>query len=120
MNAYDQLQEIREELEDRGARTKTLSVVDRAITLAEPQSGSAVHVSQAMILRHLLKMRDSLDDEEIHMDFLALAGDLDERRRAPTPDEVPDATVDADKRPQHSHKFYREKKREETKQKSGS
>ena len=56
MNAYEQLQTIREELEDREAGPETLRLVDRAIALAEREKDNPLSISQSMMLRHLLKM----------------------------------------------------------------
>lgn len=113
MNAYDQLHIIREDLERRGAKPETLATIDRYIVQAEPQQDSPLSISQSMILRHLLSQRDVLNDEAIHMDILGLAGDLEERRPARNDDDVPDATIDTDRRPQHLRSFYKKQKERE-------
>ncbi len=110
MNVYDQLHEIRDELERRGAKPETITVLDRIILQAEPERDNPLSISQPMMLRHLLRQRDVLNNEAVHMDILALAGDLDERRPARREDEMPDATVDQDTRPQHTRAYYKKLK----------
>lgn len=113
MNAYDQLQTIRGDLEQRSARPETLALLDRFIAQAEAQRDSQLSISQSMILRHLLSQRDVLNNEAIHMDLLGLAGDLEERRPARNDDALPDATVDTDHRPQHLRSYYKKQKERE-------
>jgi hypothetical protein len=112
MNAFDQLREIKATLESRGASADTLRLLDRAIAMAEPQQDSALNIPQAMVLKHLLRMPEVLNSHRIEQDILGLAGDIEERWRPPV-DDGPDATLDTDRRPQHSHTYYREKKRQE-------
>jgi hypothetical protein len=113
VNAYDQLHSIREDLERRGARPETLALVDRFIAQAEAERDNPLSISQPMILRHLLGQRDVLNNEVIHMDMLALAGDLDERRPVRNEDDAPDATVDTDRRPHHLRSYYKKQKEKE-------
>ena len=113
MNIYDQLHEIRAELEQRGATPATIGVLDRLITLAEPQQDNPLSITQSMVVRHLLKQREVLNNEAVHMDILALAGDLDDRRPVRNEDAAPDATTDMDKRPQHLRSFYKKQKEKE-------
>ena len=80
MNAYEQLQTIREELEDREAGPETLRLVDRAITLAEREKDNPLSISQSMMLRHLLKMPEAANNHYIQMDLEALQGDIADRR----------------------------------------
>ena len=95
MNAYEQLQTIREELEDREAGPETLRLVDRAIALAEREKDNPLSISQSMMLRHLLKMPEAANNHYIQMDLEALQGDIADRR-ARRDDDVPDATIDSE------------------------
>jgi hypothetical protein len=113
VNAYDQLQTIREDLERRGAKPETLALIDRFIAQAEAQRDSPLSISQPMILRRLLSQREVLNDESIHMDVLNLAGDLDDRRPARNEDDMPDVTVDTERRPQHLRSYYKKQKERE-------
>lgn len=110
VNIYDQLHEVRDELEDRGARPETLAVLDRLIMQAEPERDNPLTITQSMMVRHLLRQRDVLNNEDVRMDILALAGDLDEQRPARRDEDVPDATVDSDKKPQHLHSYYKKQR----------
>lgn len=107
MNAYEQLQEIREELEEREAGPETIHLLDRAIALAEAEKDNPLSISQSMMLRHLLKMPDAVNNHYIQMDLLGLQGDVEDRRAARREEDMPDATVDTERRPQHLHSFYR-------------
>lgn len=109
MNAYEQLQRIREELEDREAGPDTIGLVDRAISLAEPEKDNPLSISQSMMLRHLLKMPAAINNHYVQMDLLGLQGDVEDRRGR-RDDDMPDATVDTDRRPQHLHSFYRKQR----------
>jgi len=113
MNAYDQLHFIKEELERRNARPETLALLARFISQAEPEQDSQLSVTQPMILRHMLRQRDVLNNEAVTMDLLAIAGDLDERRALRSEDDAPDATVDAERRPQHDKAYYKKLKERE-------
>ena len=110
MNIYDQLHAIRDELESRRHAPETLVVLDRLIAQAEPEQDNPLSISQQMVVRHLLRQRDVLNNEAVHMDILGLAGDLEDRRPARDDADVPDATTDADRRPQHLHSFYKKQK----------
>ena len=111
MNAYDQLCAIREELEDRHAKAITLKVVSQAIERARDTMDSPLHLTQAMVLKHLLRLPDVLNNYDAEMDLLGLAGDISERRPLRSEEDAPDATVDSERKPLHSHTYYREKKR---------
>jgi hypothetical protein len=113
VNIYDQLHEIRDELERRGADPATLTVLDKLIGHAEPERDNPLTVSQSMMLRHLLRQRDVLNNHVVEMDLLALAGDLDEQRPVRREEDLPDATTDMDGRPQKTHNFYKKQKEKE-------
>lgn len=115
MNIYDQLHEIRDQLEDRGATPETIAVLNKLIEHAEPERDNPLSVPQSMMLRHLLRQRDVLNNHAVEMDILALAGDLDERRPVRRDEDYPDATTDAEGRTQHTRAYYK-KQREKEKQ----
>lgn len=109
MNAYEQLQRIREKLEERDAGPETIRLVDHAMDLAEPERDNPLSVSQAMVLRHLFRMPAAVNNHYIQLDLEGLQGDLEDQR-ARRDDEIPDATVDEERRPQHLHSFYRKQR----------
>jgi len=106
VNAYEQLQNIREKLEEGDAGPDTLRLVDRAIALAEPERDNPLSVSQSMVLRHLFRMPDAINNHYIQLDLERLQGDLD-TQRARREEEMPDATVDTERRPQQLHSYYK-------------
>jgi hypothetical protein len=110
VNVYDQLHEIRDELERRGAKPQTITVLERIIEQAEAERDNPLSITQSMMLRHLLRQRDVLNDESVYTDVLALAGDLDERRPQRRDEDVPDATTDRDGRVQHTRAYYKKLK----------
>jgi hypothetical protein len=110
VNVYDQLHEIRDELERRGAKPQTITVLERIIVQAEAERDNPLSITQSMMLRHLLRQRDVLNDESVYIDVLALAGDLDERRPVRRDEDVPDATTDKDGRAQHTKAYYKKLK----------
>lgn len=102
MNAYEQLVAVRSELQKRGARPRTLGVMDGLIGQAESEKDNPMSISQLMILRHVLRSPSVLNDEDVYLDVLGLQGDLEE---AATPKAEPEAAyVDDSRRPKlHSH-----------------
>jgi hypothetical protein len=113
MNVYDQLHAIREEMQSRNATPETILVLDRLIVQAEAERDNPLAISQPMMLRHLLRLRDVLNNEAVRMDLLGLAGDLDEQRPVRREDDIPDATLEAERRPQQSRSFYKKQKEKE-------
>lgn len=109
MNAYEQLQRIREDLEEREAGPETIGLVDRALALAENEKDNPLSISQSMMLRHLLRMPAAINNHYVQMDLMGLQGDIEDHRIRRDED-VPDATVDTERRPQHLHSFYRKQR----------
>jgi hypothetical protein len=110
MNIYDQLHQIRDDFEARGANPATLEVMEKLIAQAEPERDNPLSVSPSMMLRHLLRQRDVLNNHDVEMDILAMAGDLEEQRPVRRDEDLPDATADADLKPQHTHTFYKKQR----------
>jgi hypothetical protein len=115
LNIYDQLQAIRAQVAGRRHAPETLTVLDRLIAQAEPERDNPLSISQPMVIRHLLRQRDVLNNEAVHMDILGLAADPEDRR-ARSDEDVPDATVDTERRPQHLRSFYKRQKEKERQQ----
>lgn len=78
MNIYEQLQGLKADLEDQGARAKSIHVIDRMITRVADQRDNAISVSRLQVLRHMMRTPEILNDEEIRIDFIALEGDLED------------------------------------------
>ena len=92
MNAYEQLQEIREELEEREVGPETIRMLDRAINLAEGERDNPLSISQSM----------------------ALQGDIDDRRAGRREEDALDATVDTERKPQHLSSYYKKQRQRGT------
>ena len=113
MNAFEQLEKIRAELEERQAGPETMRLLDRAVSLAEPEKENPLSISMSMMLRHLLKMPESVNNHYIYMDLLGLQGDIEEEREFRRDDRLPDATVDPDRQIQHDHNYYKKLKQKQ-------
>jgi hypothetical protein len=106
MNIYEQLQGVKDDLAVRGARAKTIHVIDQMISRAEPQKESALSMSRLQVLRHVMGTPEVLNDEDVRLDFIALEGDLEEAaaQRA----EAGPAYETEDRKPKLK-KFYKKK-----------
>ena len=78
MNIYEQLQGMKMDLEEQGARAKTVRVIDSMIARAESQRDSSVSLSRLQVLRRVMQLPEVLNDEDIRLDLLALEGDLED------------------------------------------
>lgn len=78
MNIYEQLQGMKTDLEEQGARAKTVRVIDSMIARAESQRDSGLSLSRLQVLRRVMQLPEVLNDEDIRLDLLALEGDLEE------------------------------------------
>lgn len=111
MNAYDQLNLIRERLEDREAGPETIRLVDKAIILAEPERDNPLSISEQMMIRHLMKMSNAINSYYIQNDLEGLLTDIDNRRPVRNDDDAPDATTEGEKRPL-PHSYYKTQKQQ--------
>src|SRR5437764_3972523 len=106
MNIYEQLQAVRSDLAQRDAKPKTLAVIDKMISLAEPERNSGLSMSRLQVLRHVMRTPDVLNDEDVRLDFIALEGDLEDAATARA--ESGPAYEEVDHRPKLK-KFYKKK-----------
>lgn len=106
MNIYEQLQAVRADLLERDARVKTLHVMDKMIARAASERDSGLSVSRLQVLRHVMRMPEVLNDEDVRLDFIALEGDLEEA--AANRAESGPAYEEADRRPKLK-KYYKKK-----------
>lgn len=113
MNAYEQLEAIRDNLEQNGAHEDSIALVEKFMKRAESERNSATSVPQIMMLRHLLRQRDALDNFSIYNDLQELMSDIDARKVRD--DEVRPAYEDDDRRPKPKsyYKALREKEQEQ-------
>lgn len=105
MNVYEQLQGLKTDLQAQRARPKTIALLDKMITLAEPQQNSGLSMSRLMVLRRIMQTPDALNDEDVRLDLIALEGDLEE---AAARRDEPAAYDEVDRRPKLK-KYYKKK-----------
>ena len=113
MNAYEQLEAIRDRLEENGANEKSVELVEKFLKRAESERYSATSVAQIMMLRHLLKQREALDNFEVYNDLQELMGEIEGRRASRDEDAAPAAYEEEHRpRPKSYYKAQREKERD--------
>lgn len=83
MNAYEQLVPIRDRLEQNGASEDSVTFVERFIKRAEPERDTDMSVTQSVMIRHLLRQREALDNYAIYDDLQELVSEMENRRGAP-------------------------------------
>jgi hypothetical protein len=108
MNIYEQLQAMKQDLQQQGARPKTIHVLDTMIARAEGQRDSGLSFSRLQVLRRVMQTPDALNDEDVRLDLLALEGDLEEAAAQRT--EAGPAYEPDDRRPKLK-KYYKDKKK---------
>jgi len=104
MNAYEQLGAIRERLEQQGAHEDTLAMIDRLIQRSASEQSSRMSVTQIQMLRHMLKMREVIDNIHIYDDLQ----DLIHAEERP-PEDVRPAWEDTERHPK-PRSYYRQLK----------
>jgi hypothetical protein len=104
MNAYEQLVAIRDRLEQLGAHEDSIEMVSRLIKRAEPERESQTNVPQSMLLRHMLRQREVLDNYSIYNDLQELISEFEERRG-----EERSELEEEEHRPR-PHSYYRQQK----------
>jgi len=115
MNFYQQLLVVRERLDDIGAHDDTVSLVETLIRRAEPTKNDKTNVTQTVLLRHVLKMRETLDNDHIYNDLQELLSERDDVEVMTREDAAPAAYVDTERHPRPKS-FYKAKKERTKKQ----
>lgn len=115
VNAYEQLLVIRDRLEQNGANEASIDLVDKYLDRAESERNSATSVAQVMMLRHLLRAREALDNDAVYNDLQELMSEHDARKVAE--DDVRPAYVDTERhpRPRSYYKALKEKEQQQQK-----
>ncbi|HLY29488.1 MAG TPA: hypothetical protein VKQ36_00540 [Ktedonobacterales bacterium] len=88
MNAYEQLEAIHDQLEQNGASEESIALVERFLKRAESERDSATAVPQIMMVRHLLRQREALDNDAIYNDLQELITGIESRRAVRDDDAV--------------------------------
>src|SRR5690349_11158128 len=111
MNAYEQLVAIRDRLEQLGAHEDSVAMVSRLIKRTEPERDSPTNVPQSMLLRHMLRQREVLDNYSIYNDLQELMSEYDERRSEER------AELEEEDHQPKPHSYYRQQKMKEREKK---
>ncbi|MGH2447856.1 MAG: hypothetical protein ACRDFS_04555 [Chloroflexota bacterium] len=106
MNIYEQLLEVRANLQEHGVGPRTIEVIDTMLTRAKGERDSAVSVSRLQVLRHVMRMPDVLNDEDVRLDLIGLEGDLEEAAAAKS---QPVAELEQDLHRPKLKKYYKKK-----------
>lgn len=112
MNAYEQLEDIKHRLELNGANEATIDLVEKFIKRAESEKNSTTSIAQVMMIRHLLRQRETYDNHAIYDDLQELMTEHENRRVSD--DSVRPAYEDNSHqpRPKSYYKALKEKERE--------
>lgn len=118
MNLYEQLSVVRKRLEGIGAHDNSMDLVEKLLKKADPGRNDHTSISQVQVLRHMLRMPETIDDYNVYNDLQELISERDENEIAAHEDAAPAAYVDTERRPKPKS-FYKDKARKEKEQKKG-
>ncbi len=111
MNLYEQLVVVRERLEGIGAHDDTMDLVENLLRKAEPARSDKTSITQVQVLRHMLRMRESIDNYNIYNDLQELISERDESEVASREDSAPAAYVDTERHPKPKSYYKAQKER---------
>src|SRR5205807_4681615 len=78
MNLYQQLLVVRERLEGIGAHDDSMDLVEKLLQKTEGAKDDKTNITQVSVLRHMLKMREAIDNYHIYNDLQELISERDE------------------------------------------
>ena len=116
MNLYEQLVVVHERLEGIGAHDDSMDLVDKLLQKAEPARGDKTNISQVQVLRHILHMREVIDNYNIYNDLQELLSERDENEIAANEDAAPAAYTDTERHPKPKS-FYKAKAKKDKEKK---
>ena len=108
MNLYEQLLVVRNRLEGIGAHDASMDLVEKLLKKAEPGRNDSTSISQVQVLRHMLRMTESIDNYNVYNDLQELASERDENEVAAREDAAPAAYMDTERRPKPKS-FYKDR-----------
>jgi hypothetical protein len=114
MNLYEQLNVVRERLEEIGAHDDSMDLVEKLLKRAEATKHDKTNTSQIQVLRHMLRMNEVLDNYNIYNDLQELISDRDDTDVKSREDSAPAAYVDTERHPKPKS-FYKARKEKEKK-----
>ena len=115
MNLYEQLLVVRERLEGIGAHDDAINLVDILLKKAEPARYDKTSTTQINVLRHMLRMREVIDNYNIYNDLQELVSAREEPDVTSREDSAPAAYVDTERHPKP--KSYYKAQKEKAKKK---
>jgi hypothetical protein len=118
MNLYEQLLVVRDRLENIGAHDDSMALVEKLIKRAEATKGDKTSTTQIAVLRHMLRMREVIDNYNIYNDLQELMSDRDDADVSAREDAAPPAYVDTERHPK-PRSYYRQKAQKEKDKKKG-
>ena len=110
MNAYEQLLAIRDRLELNGASEDSVDMIDKYLDRVESERDSTTSVPMAMMLKHLLRQREALDNDAIYNDLQEVSDGDRPPRRERDPEAAPFAWEE-EKKPK-PHSFYKQQQKQ--------
>jgi hypothetical protein len=111
MNLYEQLLVVRDRLEGIGAHDDSMELVEKLLKKAEPARDDKTNATQIQVLRHMLRMREVIDNYNIYNDLQELISERDETEVAAREDAAPAAYVDTERRPKPKSYYKAQKDR---------
>src|SRR5579871_3315972 len=111
MNLYQQLLVVRERLEGIGAHDDSMDLVETLLRKAEPMQHDKSNISQLQVLRHMLHMREVIDNYNIYNDLQELLSERNETEVSAREDAAPAAYEELDRRPKPKSYYKAQKER---------
>lgn len=105
MNAYEQLQSMKKELIDLAAHEDTIKMINALIKKAEPEQFSQTQINLQIMVKHMFKQKEVLDNYNIYDDLQALLSQHEAQQER----EVHPAWDDPDHHPKPKS-FYKQQK----------
>lgn len=116
MNLYEQLLVVHHRLEGIGAHDDTMELVEKLLHKSEAARDDKTSITQVNVLRHMLRMREAIDNYNIYNDLQELISERDEADVAAQEDATLAAYVDTERHPRPKS-FYKAQKAQKEKAK---
>ena len=119
MNLYELLLTVLERLEGIGAHDDCMDLVEMLLKRAEPARYDKTNTTQVQVLRHMLRMREVIDNYNVYNDLQELLSERYEIEGSSHEDAAPAAYEDTERRPKPKSYYKAQKaQQEKTKKKS--
>lgn len=109
VNLYEQLLVVKGRLEGIGAHDDSMDLVEKLLDKAQPGREDKNSINQVQVLRHMIRMPETIDNYNIYNDLQELISERDEVEVAAHEDAAPAAYVDTERRPKPSLSIKRRK-----------